>query len=202
MKEKANNIFTTYDEILQKADKEKLLKQRARAIWLTGLSGSGKTTIAKILERELHQRGFLTQLLDGDNVRDGLNNNLGFSAEDRRENIRRIAEVNKLFNQCGVITINCFVSPTAEIRQVARDIIGEECFLEVFVDTPLALCEARDVKGLYEKARKGEIANFTGISAPFEVPKNAVLVLKTEDKSPEESARHLLEFTLSKIKIN
>lgn len=202
MKEKANNIFTTYDEILQKADKEKLLKQRAKAIWLTGLSGSGKTTIAKILEKELHQLGFLTQLLDGDNVRDGLNNNLGFSAEDRRENIRRIAEVNKLFNQCGVISINCFVSPTEEIRQVARDIIGEECFLEVFVDTPLALCEARDVKGLYEKARKGEIANFTGISAPFEVPKNAVLVLKTEDKNPEESARHLLEFTLSKIKIN
>ncbi len=202
MKEKANNIFTTYDEILQKADKEKLLKQRARAIWLTGLSGSGKTTIAKILERELHKLGFLTQLLDGDNVRDGLNNNLGFSAEDRHENIRRIAEVNKLFNHCGVITINCVVSPTEEIRQVARDIIGEECFLEVFVDTPLALCEARDVKGLYEKARKGEIANFTGISAPFEVPKNAVLVLKTEGTSPEESARTLLEFTRSKIKHN
>lgn len=202
MKEKANNIFTTYDEILQKADKEKLLKQRARAIWLTGLSGSGKTTIAKILERELHKLGFLTQLLDGDNVRDGLNNNLGFTAEDRRENIRRIAEVNKLFNQCGVITINCFVSPTEEIRQVARDIIGEACFLEVFVDTPLALCEARDVKGLYEKARKGEIANFTGISAPFEVPKNAVLVLKTEGTSAEESARTLLEFTRSKINYN
>ena len=144
MKEESGNIFTIFDEILQKEDKELLLNQKGVAFWLTGLSGSGKTTIAKALERRLHAEGFLCQLIDGDNIRAGICNNLGFSAEDRNENIRRIAEVSKLFLNCGVICINCFVSPTKELRAMARDIIGEQDFHEVFVNTPLEICETRD----------------------------------------------------------
>lgn len=202
MKERANNIFTIYDEILQKSDKEELLKQKAVAVWMTGLSGSGKTTIAKILERQLHQMGFLTQLLDGDNVRHGLNNNLSFTDADRTENIRRIAEVNKLFVHCGIITINCFVSPTLAIRGMAKEIIGAEHCIEVYVNTPLEVCESRDVKGLYQKARKGEIKDFTGISAPFEAPENPDFESRTQNSTPEESTKELLNFILPKIKIN
>lgn len=200
MKERENNIFTFYDEVVQKSEKEKLLNQKALSIWMTGLSGSGKTTIAKIVERKLHEKGHLVQLLDGDNVRHGLNNNLSFTEEDRTENIRRIAEVNKLFNECGIITINCFVSPTTEIRSMARKIIGNDSFNEVFVDTPLHICEERDVKGLYKKARKGEIKNFTGIDSPFEASANPELILFTENKTAEDSADQLLSFISTKIK--
>src|SRR5690606_22259902 len=199
MKEKKGNIFTFHDKVIQRVEKEELLNQNDFTIWLTGLSGSGKTTIAQILELELHEMGFTTMLLDGDNVRDGLNNNLDFTESGRRENIRRIAEVNKLFNDCGVVTINCFVSPTNELRDMAKDIVGAKSFLEVFIDTPLAECEKRDVKGLYAKARAGKIPNFTGISAPFEIPTNADLVLNTLNISPEESAKELLEFIKPKI---
>jgi len=202
MKERENNIFTIYDEVLQRDDKEALLGQKAMSIWMTGLSGSGKTTIAKIVERKLHEQGRLTQLLDGDNVRHGLNNNLSFTEEDRRENIRRIAEVNKLFNNCGIITINCFVSPTVAIRKMAREIIGDENFYEVFVDTPLHVCESRDVKGLYKRARAGEIKNFTGIDSPFEPSENPEAVIKTENQSAEESAEQLLKNILPKLKID
>jgi len=200
MKERENNIFTIYDEVIQRGEKEKLLKQKAISIWMTGLSGSGKTTIAKIVERKMHEQGHLTQLLDGDNVRHGLNKNLSFTEEDRRENIRRIAEVNKLFNECGIITINCFVSPTVAIRDMARDIIGDESFNEVFINTPLHICEARDVKGLYKKARNGEIKNFTGIDSPFEASANPEKIIYTENKSAEESAEELLNFISTKIK--
>jgi len=175
------------------------LASRAFPLILAAPSGTGKTTIAQILELELHEQGFATMLLDGDNVRDGLNNNLDFSEAGRKENIRRIAEVNKLFNDCGVITINCFVSPTNVVRQMAKDIIGSDSFLEIFVDTPLSECEKRDVKGLYAKARVGMIPNFTGISVPFEVPENPNLVLKTVNKTPEESSIELLEFIKPKI---
>ncbi len=199
MKDEGKNIFSVFDEIIPRAEKEVLLKQKARVVWMTGLSGSGKTTIAKYLEKELHQQGFLTQLLDGDNIRSGINNNLGFSEEDRTENIRRIAEVSKLFLNCGVITINCFVSPTKAIRQEARSIIGEDDFIEVLVDTPLAICEARDVKGLYKKARKGEIKDFTGISAPFEAPEQAIKI-QTENHTVAESAQILLDQLIPKIK--
>lgn len=199
MKEKKGNIFTFHDKVIQRVEKEDLLNQNAYTIWLTGLSGSGKTTIAQILELELHEMGFTTMLLDGDNVRDGLNNNLDFTESGRRENIRRIAEVNKLFNDCGVVTINCFVSPTNDLREMAKSIVGEKSFLEVFIDTPIEECEKRDVKGLYAKARAGKIPNFTGISAPFELPINADLVLNTLDTSPEESAKELLEFIKPKI---
>jgi len=172
MKEEKGNIFTLFDEMLQREDKENFLKQRAKVIWMTGLSGSGKSTIAKVLERRLHAEGFLCQMLDGDNIRAGINSNLGFSDADRSENIRRISEVSKLFLNCGVITINCFVSPTIAIRQLAKDIIGQDDFIEVFINTPLEVCEARDVKGLYKKARAGEIKDFTGIDAPFEAPEH------------------------------
>ena len=200
MKDEGNNIFSVFDEILTKKDKELKLNQKAKVLWLTGLSGSGKTTIAKVVEKVLHEKGFLTQLLDGDNIRAGINNNLGFSDADRKENIRRIAEVSKLFLNCGVITINCFVSPTKEIREQARKIIGEDNFVEIFVDTPLSICESRDTKGLYAKARKGEIKDFTGISAPFEMPESAAIKIKTENKKIEESVRELVDYILPLIK--
>ncbi len=201
MREEQNNIFSVFDELLPREEKEKLLKQRGAVIWMTGLSGSGKTTLAKYLEKKLHQKGYLTQVLDGDNIRTGINNNLSFSADDRKENIRRIAEVSKLFVNCGVITINSFVSPTEEIRQQARQIIGETDFIEVFVNTPLTECEKRDVKGLYAKARKGEIKNFTGIDAPFEHPAHPALEILTENKTIEESGEELLNFILDRIKL-
>ncbi len=181
-----NNIHTTFDRILDRSAKEKLLNQRARVIWMTGLSGAGKTTIAQHLELELHKKRYLTQVLDGDNIRSGINNNLGFSEEDRYENIRRISEVSKLLMQSGIICINSFISPTTEIREMAKNIIGKNDFIEVFVDAPLEVCEQRDVKGLYEKARKGEIKNFTGIDAPFDKPYDADIILPTDKLSIQE----------------
>ena len=198
MKDEGGNIYSVFDEILSREEKESLLKQRSVVIWMTGLSGSGKTTIAKALERMLHDKSYITELLDGDNIRSGINKNLGFSDEDRSENIRRIAEVSKLFLNCGIITINCFVSPTKVIRQQAREIIEEENFIEVFIDTPIEICEQRDPKGLYQKARRGEIKDFTGISAPFEAPEDA-LVIKTEGKEVAECAKELYEHISSKI---
>ncbi|HRF75711.1 MAG TPA: adenylyl-sulfate kinase, partial [Chitinophagales bacterium] len=144
-----DNIHPIFDRLLQRGDKETMLKQRSKVIWLTGLSGSGKSTIAEAVEKILHERGYLTMLLDGDNIRTGINNNLTFSEPDRVENIRRIAEVSKLFLNCGIITLNSFVSPTNEIRTLAKNIIGETDFVEVYVNAPLEVCEARDVKGLY-----------------------------------------------------
>lgn len=194
-----NHIYPIFDRMLGRADKEDLLKQHGVMVWFTGLSGSGKSTVAIALERELHKRGLLCRILDGDNIRSGINNNLGFSEEDRVENIRRIAEVSKLFIDTGIITIAAFISPNNDIREMAADIIGKEDFIEVYVNTPLAVCEQRDVKGLYKKARKGEIKNFTGISAPFEAPANATLELDTSVLSLEESVNKLLEVILPRI---
>lgn len=193
------NIFPTFDKIVGRKEKEQILKQKAKAIWMTGFSGSGKTTIAVELEKELLKRGFFTQILDGDNVRTGININLGFSDEDRIENIRRIAEVTKLFLNCGIITINCFVSPTKAIRENAKKIIGAADFVEVFIDTPIEVCEQRDVKGLYKKARAGKIKDFTGINAPFETPTNATVVVKTNNKTITESVQELLAAVLPLI---
>ncbi|MFW5567588.1 MAG: adenylyl-sulfate kinase [Bacteroidales bacterium] len=187
-----NNIFPIFDRMLARADKEQLLGQRGVMLWFTGLSGSGKSTVAVALERELHRRGRLCRLLDGDNIRTGINAGLGFSADDRRENIRRIAEVGKLFVDTGIITLAAFVSPTEELRTLARDIIGAADFKEIFVATPLEECERRDVKGLYARARRGEVKNFTGISAPFEAPQNPALVLDTTDTPVEESVEKVL----------
>lgn len=199
MEDVSKHIHPTFDQLLQRSDKEELLKQKATCLWLTGLSGSGKTTIAKGLEKKLHNEGYMTQLLDGDNVRTGLCNNLSFSIEDRQENIRRIAELNKLFLDAGVITISCFVSPTIEIREMAKSIIGLD-FQEVFINTPLEVCESRDVKGLYAKARKGEIKNFTGIDSPFEAPLNPNIELKTENQSIESSVEDLYSQIIETIK--
>lgn len=168
-------------------------------IWFTGLSGSGKSTIAIALERELHKRGLLCRILDGDNIRSGINNNLGFTEADRIENIRRIAEVSKLFVDTGIITIAAFISPSNDIREMAANIIGKDDFLEVYVSTPIEECERRDVKGLYAKARRGEIKNFTGISAPFAAPAQPALVLDTSALSLEESVNKLLELILPRI---
>ena len=187
-----NNIFPIFDRMLARADKEQLLGQRGVMLWFTGLSGSGKSTVAVALERELHRRGRLCRLLDGDNIRTGINAGLGFSADDRRENIRRIAEVGKLFVDTGIITLAAFVSPTEELRTLARDIIGAADFKEIFVATPLEECERRDVKGLYARARRGEVKNFTGISAPFEAPQNPALVLDTTGTPVEESVEKVL----------
>ena len=151
-----NNIYPIFDRMMTRGDKEALLGQRSLMVWFTGLSGSGKSTIAIALERELHQRGLLCRILDGDNIRSGINNNLGFSEADRVENIRRIAEVSKLFVDTGIITIAAFISPSNDIREMAADIIGRDDFVEVYVSTPIEECERRDVKGLYAKARRGE----------------------------------------------
>ena len=197
--EENNNIYPIFDRMLTRQDKEGLLRQHGVMIWFTGLSGSGKSTIAIALERELHKRGLLCRILDGDNIRTGINNNLGFSEADRVENIRRIAEVSKLFIDTGIITIAAFISPNNDIREMAARIIGQDDFLEVYVSTPLAECEKRDVKRLYAKARRGEIKNFTGISAPFEAPEHPALSLDTSTLSLEESVKRLLDIVLPRV---
>ena len=200
MKTVKNNLFPVFDKILQRKDKESLLKQKSKVIWMTGLSGSGKTTIAQGVEKKLYENKILNQILDGDNVRVGINNNLTFSNEDRIENIRRIAEVSKLFINCGIVTLNCFVSPTIEIREMARQIIGEEDFIEIYINATIEMCEQRDVKGLYKKAREGKISDFTGISSPFEPPENPELEINTSQLSIGESISKVLDHILPKIK--
>lgn len=197
--EETKHIYPIFDRMLTRADKEELLKQHSVMIWFTGLSGSGKSTIAIALERELQKRGLLCRILDGDNIRSGINNNLGFSAEDRVENIRRIAEIGKLFVDTGIITLAAFISPNNDIREMAANIIGKEDFMEIYVSTPIEECERRDVKGLYAKARKGEIKNFTGISAPFEAPEHPALSLDTSKFSVEESVNKLLDLILPRV---
>ena len=192
----AENKYPNYDKMMTREDKEQLLGQKGVMIWFTGLSGSGKSTVALGVERELHKRGVLCRILDGDNIRAGINNNLGFSEEDRRENIRRIAEIGKLFVHTGIVTLACFVSPTNEIRQMAKDIIGAEDFKEVFVSTPIEECERRDVKGLYARARRGEVKDFTGVSAPFEAPVSPALSIDTSKLTLEESVGKVLAIIL------
>jgi len=198
----SENIFPVFDKIISKEKKEKLLNQKGKVVWLTGLSGSGKTTIALQLEKELYKLGFLVQILDGDNIRAGINNNLSFSEGDRTENVRRIAEVSKLFLNCGIITINCFVSPTTKMRQIAKKIIGKENYYEIFINADLETCEKRDVKGLYKKARNGEIKNFTGIDSEYEKPNNPSLEINTSQLSIEESIEIILKNVLPQLKNN
>ncbi|MEN9448428.1 MAG: hypothetical protein RJA25_1718 [Bacteroidota bacterium] len=200
MSETPQHIHPIFQKILQRSDKEELLQQHSICIWMTGLSGSGKSTIAQGLEKKLHEQGRLVKILDGDNVRAGINNNLSFSAADRTENIRRIAEVNKLFIDAGVITINSFVSPTKDIRDMAKSIIGNQDFYEVYINASFDECAKRDVKGLYEKALKGEIKNFTGLDAPFEAPENPALEIITTEQTPEQSVEMIYNFFISKIK--
>ncbi|MFN0050531.1 MAG: adenylyl-sulfate kinase [Cytophagales bacterium] len=197
---KQENIHPIFDRILNRTAKEALLNQKGLVIWMVGLSGSGKSTIAKAVEAELHNLGFLTQLLDGDNLRTGINNNLSFSEADRVENIRRAAETAKLFLHCGIVTICSFISPTKEIREMAKAIIGEKDFFEVYINAPLEICEQRDVKGLYKKARAGELKSFTGIDSPFEAPQLPNIELKTDLFSLLQSKDYLVEAILPKIR--
>lgn len=194
------NLFSSKNELISRKEKENLLSQKGTCFWLTGLSGSGKTTIAKLTAEKLHSDGILTQVLDGDNIRLGVNNNLTFSEEDRTENIRRIAEITKLFIENGVVTICCFISPTKKMRSLAKKIIGSKDFNEIFVNTSLEDCTKRDTKGLYKKAALGEIKNFTGVSAPFEEPISAELIIPTQNLSEEDSSRILYNFALQLIK--
>ncbi len=193
-----DNIYPIFNQIISKREKENRLKQNAKCIWLTGLSGSGKTTLALKLEKTLFEQGFLVQILDGDNIRTGISNNLDFSENDRLENIRRIAEVSKLFVNCGIITINCFVSPSNKIRSQAKKIIGDENFIGIYINADLSTCEKRDTKGLYKKARKGEIKNFTGISSIFEKPDKTFIEINTNNNI-EKSFNDLIKTVLPKI---
>lgn len=195
------NIHPIFDRMESRAEKERQLGHRGAVVWFTGLSGSGKSTLAIALERALSARGILCRILDGDNVRCGINAGLGFSEADRRENIRRVAEVCRLFVDTGVVVLACFVSPTRELRQMAAGIVGPGDFLEVYVSTPLAECERRDVKGLYAKARRGEIRDFTGISAPFEEPDAPALRLDTSGRSVDECVDRLLGLLLPAIEL-
>ena len=196
-----NENLIRHTHPISKSDRLKNNGHRAKVIWLVGLSGSGKSTLAGNIETVLHQKGYKTYLLDGDNVRLGLNNDLGFSSKDRTENIRRIAEVARLFNEAGIIVLSAFISPLESDRNQARELIGVENFIEIFVHCPLHICEKRDVKGLYAKARKGLIPNFTGIDAPFENPKQPNLTISTEAEAPAASLKKLLDFIEPKLKL-
>jgi adenylylsulfate kinase len=195
------NIFPDRDKFVSRNEKEKVVGQKGLVIWFTGLSGSGKSTLAMGLENELNKNGYLTEVLDGDKIRSGLNNNLGFTAIDRIENIRRIAEVSKLFCNCGVVTISAFISPTIEIRQMAREIIGNDDFFEVYVSTPIEVCESRDTKGLYKKAREGVVKDFTGVSAPYESPLKPDINMNTSGKSVEECVNTIFSEVVKRISI-
>jgi adenylyl-sulfate kinase len=188
-----NQIVPYQLTLVSKADRERLNGHRGAVLWFTGLSGSGKSTLANVLDKRLYDQGIRTYLLDGDNVRQGLNRDLGFSKAGRTENIRRVAEVAKLFLETGMIVIVAFISPYQIDRQLARDIIGTENFLEIYVQCSLEECERRDPKGLYVKARRGEIANFTGITDPYEGPENPEIIVRTEEESAVEATERIFE---------
>jgi adenylylsulfate kinase len=196
-----DNLHPTFDRLLSRADKEARLRQRARVIWLYGLSGSGKSTLANALERKLHAEKFTTHLLDGDNVRTGLNRDLGFSDADRAENIRRVAEVAKLFVQSGMVVIAAFITPQRALRELARSIIGVEDFLEIYVSASIEECARRDPKGIYAKADAGQVRQFTGRDSRFEppAPGEAALVIDTEARTPEQSLEKLHALAASRI---
>ncbi len=196
---KPDHIHPIFDRLISREERENRLCQRSKVLWFTGLSGSGKSTIAEALERKLFENQFFAQVLDGDNIRSGINSNLTFSPEDRTENIRRIAEISKLFIHAGVITLNSFISPTIEIRDMVRKIVGAENFIEIFINTPLEICEERDVKGLYKKARAGEIPNFTGISAPYESPVQPDVEILTANQTINESVDQVYKSILPNI---
>lgn len=197
-----DNIHPIFERMESRDDKQRQLHQRGITVWFTGLSGSGKSTIAIALERRLSQMGIFSRILDGDNIRTGINRGLGFSEEDRKENIRRIAEVCKLFTETGIVTLAAFVSPTNELRNMAREIISADDFAEIYVATPLEECERRDVKGLYAKARRGEIKDFTGISSPFEAPIAPTLSIDSTGRDVEECVDEVLKVILDKIKVD
>jgi len=200
MSEKLHIVQQDYK--LKRADRNQKMGHRSFSLWFTGLSGSGKSTLANLVEQELHNQGFAVYVLDGDNIRSGLNKDLDFTEAGRIENIRRISEVAKLMNDAGVIVLTAFISPFVSDRASARELIGDESFVEVHVDCPLEVCEQRDVKGLYQKARNGEIKNFTGIDSPFEEPESPELKVSTHTQSLEESASQVLEYIIPRIKLS
>lgn len=195
----SENVFPIHGKLLQKAAKEKMLSQKGMVFWLTGLSGAGKSTLAQHLEKNLHEKGHFCKVLDGDNIRAGICRDLGFSLEDRKENIRRVAEVARLFADGGVVTICSFISPTYDIRKMATEIVGADQFREVFIECNLDVCEQRDTKGLYKKARNHEIKDFTGIHSPYHEPVDPALRLNTSEQSVEESSAILFDFVLKEI---
>lgn len=194
-----DNIFL-HQHSITKTDRQKINGHKSLILWLTGLSGSGKSTLANLLEQKLYEEGIKTYILDGDNIRSGLNKDLNFSDIDRIENIRRIGEVAKLFVEAGIVVITAFISPFKNDRQTVKDLVEKDEFLEIFVDCPVEVCEQRDVKGLYKKARAGEIKDFTGISSPYEKPDNADLIIDADKKTKHENAELLFQFVMSKVK--
>ena len=195
------NNLVSHNFKITRESRNKRNAHKSIVVWFLGLSGSGKSTLANKVEEELYKQGVHTFSLDGDNIRQGLNKNLGFSREDRKENLRRIAEVAKLFVENGDVVIASFITPLESDRQLLREIIGERDYVEIFVNTSLKECERRDVKGLYKKARKGEIKNFTGIDAPFEAPLKPSLEIKTEEQDPDEAVQQILDLLQKKIKL-
>jgi adenylylsulfate kinase len=193
--------ITPHKHLVSKENRSELLGQRPAILWFTGLSGSGKSSIAGKVEEILHERGYMTYLLDGDNVRSGLNNNLGFTEQDRSENIRRIGEVAKLFVDSGVIVLTAFISPFEADRRMVRDLVKKGEFLEIYVNCPIEVCEERDVKGLYKKARNGEIKDFTGINSPFEEPRQPEITIRSDNESIEDAANRIIKFITPKIQL-
>ncbi len=196
-----NHIHPAHFKI-QQNDRLVLLNQKPKLLWFTGLSGSGKSTLANLAETRLHQQGYNTYLLDGDNIRTGLCKDLSFSDADRVENIRRIAEVSKLMLDAGLVVISAFISPFRSDRAMIADLVGSENFLEIFVDCPLEICEQRDVKGLYQKARNGVIKNFTGIDSPYEKPVNPFLIIKSAEESLDDSVDKIIFSIHPKVKLS
>ena len=198
----SDHLYPVFDKMLPRSAKEALLGQSGTVIWMYGLSGSGKSTLANLLERRLHQEGRLVKVLDGDNIRRGLNCNLGFSDEDRLENIRRVAEVAKLFAECGIIAIASFITPNNRLRSLAREVIGDGDLLEVYVKASFETCAARDPKGLYAKVAAGEVKQFTGRDSAFEEPERPDLIIDTESLGEEECLARLLTATLEKVRVS
>ncbi len=194
MSTKTTNNIVWHSSTINKIDRQKLNQHKSGILWFTGLSGSGKSTIANALEKRLYEQGIRSYLLDGDNVRHGLNKDLGFSAEDRKENIRRISEVAKLFVDAGTIVVTAFISPFREDRQIARDLVESDEFMEIYIKCSLEECENRDPKGLYQKARNGQIPDFTGISSPYEEPINPDLIVETDRLSIDEAVDYIIDY--------
>ncbi|HRS54582.1 MAG TPA: adenylyl-sulfate kinase [Bacteroidales bacterium] len=194
------NLYTEFNAYIRRNRKRFLIKQDPKVIWLVGLSGAGKTTIAQALEKEILRRGYFTKSFDGDIMREGINKDLGYSIEDRKENIRRTAEIAKIFMQYGIIVICSFITPTEEIRKIARNIIGRENFIEIYVNAPLEICEKRDPKGLYKQARQGLIKDFTGLDSVFEVPIQPDIEIRTDLWPVKKCIKYLMTYILPQIK--
>lgn len=195
MAKKSKNVIWQAQSV-SRQQREALNKHKGAILWFTGLSGSGKSTLSIAVEAKLHERGILTMVLDGDNIRHGLCSDLNFNEADRQENIRRIGETAKLFMDAGVVILTAFISPFRNDRQLARSLVSEKDFSEIFVKCPLSICEERDTKGLYAKARAGEISNFTGISSPYEVPENAQLTIDTDEQSIEQCVDQIIDYCI------